>query len=469
MRHLVAAEIKAAWPAWLSVLTTFIAANFAICLSALMTEIGSHYPWPAEGEVVEDGPYVLVAAGIFNLSFTILVAHAVIGSAAGLVVASRRGAIARLALAGATPGQVMGSILAQVAVTSLLGAVIGDVLAVAALGPYLASEASERGWSFVPPTDWSLASLLGYNVLCVGIALIGAWRQARSATRISPVEALRAATGGTASRSRGIVRWIVSALLIGGAVALMIQMPEIARGMPVSMRSQIMQLALLLVLMMGVGLSTAAPLTVAAIARGWTKLVPGGVTWHLARRTVVAKGDRLTKSVIPVMFAIGMTLGLVGMGATINATFQASGDDRQLQGVGLWSLIGILGLPLLIAVAGGVSSLLMMSKQRVAELAMDGIVGATPSQQVSVPILEAVIIAVTATLLGIIMGGVGTIALAQGYSALTDMKFVLVVPWADTALVFAIATLITVAATTLPAIPSLQRPAPEVIARLIAE
>ncbi len=50
--------------------------------------------------------------------------------------------------------------------------------------------------------------------------------------------------------------------------------------------------------------------------------------------------------------------------------------------------------------SGGVSVLLMMSRQRESELALAGIVGATKRQQVLVPVLEGVIITVTATILG---------------------------------------------------------------------
>ena len=59
------------------------------------------------------------------------------------------------------------------------------------------------------------------------------------------------------------------------------------------------------------------------------------------------------------------------------------------------------GLPLLVAIAGGVGSLLMMSRQRDAELALAGIAGAEPRQRMLMPALEALIITGTSIVLAI--------------------------------------------------------------------
>ncbi|HBX80169.1 MAG TPA: hypothetical protein DEG88_00840 [Propionibacteriaceae bacterium] len=464
MRQLLAAEIRGSWVAWLSVLATFVAANFALGLSLLQYDLGRSYPWP---DPWEEGPQILVIGGGFNLAASILTSLAVIGAAAGLVVSSRRGALARLALAGASPGQVLRTVLTQLAVVSLAGAVIGDALAVALFHPYLVAEAAEREWATVPPATWSLTSLLWSSALCVVVAIVGGWRQARVGTRVPPVEALRQSQGAP-QRRPGVGRWIATALLVGLVGFGVAAMKGLGESDNPGVRSSILQTAMLLLLLAGVTLATAAPLSVAAITRAWTSLIPGGVAWHLARRTVIAKADRLVKSVVPVMFAVGLLTGMVGIAATLNATLAASGSSTQLDHVSLFSTLNFVGLPLVIAVAGGLSALLMMGRQRDAELALAGIVGATPAQRILVPIMEAVIVSVTAFLLGIAMMGTGIASLLVALAATPGAKVAVGIPWADLAIVMGATTVLTIAATTLPTLPALRQPAPEVVARLIA-
>jgi len=112
------------------------------------------------------------------------------------------------------------------------------------------------------------------------------------------------------------------------------------------------------------------------------------------------------------MMTIGLFLGMTCTVGSLQSSFDASGITRDLVGTGWRAMIVLLGLPLLVSLSGGVGSLIMMSKQRDAELALLGVAGATPRQRVLVPLLEAVIISVTATILGFVMsaGAVGVLA-----------------------------------------------------------
>lgn len=464
MRQLLAAEIRGSWAAWLSVLATFAAANFALGLSFLQMDLGRSYPWP---DPWVEGPQVLYPGGAFNLAFSVVTALAVIGSSAGLVVASRRGSLARLALAGASPAQVLGTVLSQLAVVSVVGAVLGDCLAVALFGPYLVAETADRGWDAVPAASWSIASLLTSSLLCIVVAVLGGWRQARIGTRVPPVEALRASQGAV-PRKPGVGRWIATVLLVAVLGFGIQAMQGLGASDNPAVRSAVLQTAVLLLLVAGVTLATAAPLTISAITRSWTALIPGGVAWHLARQAVIAKSDRLVKSVVPVMFSVGLVCGLTGIAATLNSSLAAAGSEIQIENVSLWSVLNFVGLPLIIAVAGGISALLMMARQRDAELALAGIAGATPSQRILIPVLEAVIVSVTASVLGIFMMGVGILSLAMAFAAGSHRVVAVGIPWGDLGIIVGATTVLTIAATTLPTLPALRRPAPEVVARLIA-
>lgn len=199
----------------------------------------------------------------------------------------------------------------------------------------------------------------------------------------------------------------------------------------------------------------------------WTRLVPmPGPTWHLARHTVAAQSDRLVKSVVPTMFAVGLLFGMMSLGDSLSQTLLANGGPK-LDGTSITSLMAAIGLPLLIATAGSVGNLVMMSRRRDAELALDGVIGATPVQQRIVPALEATMVTGTAVLLGLMMAAtcVGVWAYGMQYAY---PKTVFAMPIGTLLWVGGITWLVTMSATVLPSLPALRRPAPRVIARLIA-
>jgi putative ABC transport system permease protein len=118
--------------------------------------------------------------------------------------------------------------------------------------------------------------------------------------------------------------------------------------------------------------------------------------------------------------------------------------------------------------AGGVGSLIMMSKQRDAELALSGIVGTTPAQRLAMPIMEGAVIAVTGALMSLVMVASSIGFLAISFPALA-FRFAFSPSYATLGVAFVIATVVTIAATTLPTLASLRLPEPKVIARLVAE
>lgn len=121
-----------------------------------------------------------------------------------------------------------------------------------------------------------------------------------------------------------------------------------------------------------------------------------------------------------------------------------------------------------VAIAGGVAVVLMMSRQRESELALVGVIGATTRQQVLVSALEGVILTVTAVILAAVMTAVGMAVFVSGVTAM-DLPMPVVVPWSELAVVLAICAAIVIAATTLPVLPSLRKPARQVVAQLAAE
>lgn len=166
------------------------------------------------------------------------------------------------------------------------------------------------------------------------------------------------------------------------------------------------------------------------------------------------------------MFSESLLFGMMCVGDTFVATLRKLGLP-DLEGTSTTTLLSVLGSGLAIAIAGSVGNLVMMSRQRSADLALVGIVGATPRQQVLVLTLEAVIITVTASLLGLVMATVSGALLTWGLATLLPQAQ-LSIPWPILGSSVLICLVLVTLATTVPVLRSLRQPAPTVISRLVA-
>lgn len=464
------AELRDSWSAWLGVAIAFVVINASLANPAEILASGLHATRTGQLDPLSSSGYT--ASQVLMILMVALVAGPVIGSVTGLVVDSRRGSLARLALAGATPRQIRGTVLSQLVAVSLACAVVGDALAAALTRPslmLLAYNQRDEDYFQVIDVHWSVWPFLGANLLCVLVALLGGSKHARRASLTPPVEALRQATAPTARRGLGASGWlkaIVPALAIIGTYA------AIAPIITYSGKESISNLIILdafQIFLWGFLLAALAPVLVQPATRAWTRLVPSTRSaWVLARSTVTARADRMRRSITPVMFAVGIAVAELGMGDSLLSSLEASGMHLGLTTGDLGTFVMIAGPPLAVALAGSIGSLIMMSRQRDAELALLGIAGATPGQRVTVPALEALIITVSAVLLSL-----GMIVPTYVYQAVALTRAGLTwrgsVPWVTALAVVAVCALITLASTVLPTLRARRLPENRVIARLVAE
>lgn len=468
MRQLYAAEVKGSWQGWLGVCLAFVAVNFGFIMGGLFISTGLL--------ALRRGIFDATAAsqmffvGGFNVLGSLLAGASVVSSSTALVIASRRGAIARLALAGATPDQVVRVILVQLAVVTLACAVVGDLLA-AAVYPVFLTEALRGTGTPIPPIGWNPVVFVAANLVCVLASVVLGWRQARAASRIPAIEALRPVREETAAQKRRnwVWRWIVigwGVLTIAGTLLLL-------RGALQTMGREGgsigMVAALWLLFVTGFVIQAGGPVAIRGLTRAWTALVPGNhPTWFLARNTVLVKAERLSRSVTPIMYAVALLFGMLALGDTFMATLKLIDPSVDDSGAGIMFVVIFAGAPLVVSMAGSVGSLVMMARQRDAELALASIVGATPRQRVLLPVFEALIMTTTAVILGLVMSAVAlgtmlyTLHLALPESALS-------VPVGSLIGCVLVSLLVSIAATLGPSLASLRRPAPEVIARLVAD
>lgn len=472
MRRVYLAELRDSWSAWLGVSLAFVVTNLSFVNSALVQASGWRAVNSGQLDLMSSAEFTIIPAT--NYLFSGIVGLVVIGTSTAMVVDSRRGSLARLAVAGASPKQIVSSIMAQLVAVSLACAVIADVIGLATLDAYLAflTTGVESGMDIAKPAPvYDVGAVLLANLGCVAVATLGGLAQAQRAAAIPPVEALRQAAAGPGQKMT-VLRWIVvgvSLLVVAGLFAAIFPLMEMRTSETVS---TLMQFSFVALLMVTVIMATLAPVLIGPLAQGWTALLPvRDPVWQLARKNIYVRGPRFTRSVVPIIFSIALMLGLLSLGPTIFATSEASGFEGgpiQLDKAGMGAFLSLLGPALAIALAGGVGNLFMMSKQRDAELALFGITGATPGQRRWLPILEAVILTVTAAIPATIALGVmvGYLWLSFAGAGLVPVISVPANAWltgiGGTGLIMVLATF-------LPTLKALGQPEPRVVARLAAE
>lgn len=471
MRYLQLAELRGSWSTWLGVSLAFVVSNFALVLSALTLVAGARAMRTGTMDVLDSTALVFIPAQ--NFFFSALVGVVVIGTATAMVLNARRGALARLALNGATPRQIAFTAMLQLIAVSLASSLIGSVLALIALKPalsYLAFERAEAGTPMLTPTPvYSPWPILAAVVLAVGVAVVGGLRQVLASSRVSPVEALREHARDGQEIRMTVWRWIgvgLAGLAIAGSYASIAVFTAEPNKETIS---NLLLTSITVLVIAAVPLALLAPIIVEPLTRAWTSLIPArSASWQLARRTVSARATRLTRSVVPVMMTIGLVLGMLTQFGSLVGSMSANGYNAEFSATGAATMLTLLGLPLLISLSGGVGSIIMMSRQRDAELALLGIVGATPRQRLIMPALEAVIITVTGLIMALIMVGIAMGIIAIGFPA-AGLSFALKLPLEAFTITLAVALVITLAATVLPTIRARQQAEPGVIARLVAE
>ena len=464
------AELRDSWTAWLGVTITFVMVNAMLVIPSVIGYSGYQATRRGQLDFQQSAPYTIVQA--LMIAFICFVAIPVIGSATGLVVDSRRGSLARLGLAGATPQQVRGTLGSQLVAVVLACAAVGDLVGLALVRPYLnlCYYAQRHESSWVPiEISWSLGPVLAANLLCVVVALLGGRRHAGRASQIPPVEALRQASAPLPRQGLGRGGWAKAVFLLLLIVGSYAAVPALLAHRNKETISNLLILGAFQIFFWGALLSVVGSLIAPPLTRFWTGLVPTtSPSWMLARATVTARPERMQRSLTPAMFCVGLAVGEVGIGDSMIATFNASGFEAQLTTGDLASFVQLLGPSLAIAFAGGIGTLIMMSRQRDAELALAGIAGATPRQRVWIPTLEAVIITVSAVLLA--SGMVIPAYVFQAYAlSAAGMTWAMAFPWLTTFATVGVSALVTVGYTVLPTLRARLLPENRVIARLVAE
>ncbi|WP_067499084.1 FtsX-like permease family protein [Actinoplanes sp. TFC3] len=161
--------------------------------------------------------YVLLVVSVFVL-IAVVAAVLVAISTFRIVFAQRMRQLALLRTIGAGRRSISRALAVEGALTGLVTGGTG-VLAALALGQ-LASPAAAVFGAHISGPGFPVAEAIGVIALAVFLTLVAVLSPARSAAKVSPLEALRSASTAGSRRTIGAGRWILGLLLVLGSAAL---------------------------------------------------------------------------------------------------------------------------------------------------------------------------------------------------------------------------------------------------------
>ena len=351
--------------------------------------------------------------------FSSFAAVAVLVSAANLTVSVQRRSYALWQLANVDPRLVSAVVLAQLVVVALLGAVCGTLLEAATYVPLFP-------WAFSSPYYQPIDQVVvdvGLPLMPIawlgvaGVFLLGGLKGAHGAGSTPPLVALSEPE----PQRKGMT---LSRVLVFAGLA--IGTFQLASFMVSAGSDAALEVSLFLPILMVAMLVPAAPLVLSAVLRAWTALVPQARwnAWYLARHTARYGLSTSTSVETPVMVGFGLVAGIYSS-VSVWAAWARLQGDADFNGIDFTSSLLLLGGPILLCAIGAAVSVVMTSRSRTRDVALLIASGARPQTMLGAAVCEALIHAVTATLVGAaaVVASNATIAYAVGLPLFANLAF----------------------------------------------
>ena len=389
MMHLLLADLRTQWRAWLGVFVLAATAGLVLSLGVSVAETG----FVLGGEFQEG----LAGMAGMILMFSAVSATGVLSSVAALTVQLQQRSYALWQLLGARSGAVGAIVMVQLLLVSLLGSLLGMAAA-----PPLARAMFTWGFpadsilygiqtSFGPPT------VVGTLLAVCLLVLLGGWRPARRAARTEPLQVLREPE--PKGKTMGWLRWVMSLVALGAVYGISVEL--FVPGSDPALTPLIAPAMAAVVLFLG-------PFLYPLVLSAWTALLPGRVSpaWFLARHQAQHRLSYGTAAITPLFVGISLTGGLLTAAAT-----QFKGES-----VAVEQLVIMLGGPILLAAVASAVVVFMSSRTRGQELGLLQASGATHRTLVRTALCEALIYVVTACLLSAVVIVASGAVIAAGLS-----------------------------------------------------
>ncbi|WP_030748673.1 FtsX-like permease family protein [Streptomyces sp. NRRL S-31] len=326
---------------------------------------------------------------LYGISGTVILFAAVstvvvLGSVTNLAVALHQRSYALWQLVGLGPDQVRTVVQVQIALMALLGAAAGSVIAIPLLRPMFAFCFADVPQLRDLTPVYSPAAAMAVIAYVLLTVLVGGTRGARRAGRTPAVQALRDPE--LPSRGMSAARWITSS-------ALVLVLFSVIIGLPGKDPDEAATPLMLIGPLSAAVLSALSPVFMAPLLRAWTAVVPASLSswWHVARQATVHRATQSAAVINPLVLAMSLAGGLYASQSTAS-----SGDTLSAGGVVL-----LLGGPVALSLTGATVTLFMAGRQRNHEVALLLVGGGTPTTVVAAAVAEAVMYAVTATILAV--------------------------------------------------------------------
>ncbi len=300
---------------------------------------------------------------------------------------------------GMRPGLLRALLLGQLAVVgavgSLGGCLAGRPVSVLMIPLLIDQNVALPGtlprWE---PTD------LGWTALVIaGSTLLGGWGPARRAAHATETDLLAGVQGHRRSRPARALGVLTRLLVAGGLTAgVVVSAVTVHRYGAVS--STAADASFLGALGALVLVCVLASWLVPVLLRGAAHLPVPGPAWHVATRTALLESRRSTATVLPFLIALGLVVIMFGSARMGVGSVRLSG------------FLSVFGLALATAWSGGVAVIAMSAGRRRRDAALLSAAGASAGQVRAAQVLEGVLHAFAAVLLGLVVCAISTALIA---------------------------------------------------------
>ena len=335
----------------------------------------------------------------FIISGVALAATAVLTSVSALAISQHERSHGLWRALGMRPGTLRAVLLAQLgavgAVGALGGGALGLVVARLMLPLLLDQDMALPGAS----PQWSPLDLVASAGVVATSVILGGWGAARRASRAREVDLLAGRAGSSAAVSGGgmvlrVLGLLTRLAVVAGCVAGLVSVRRLqAEAGPLTDDAVNAALsgALLVLTLVCVLVSWLVPLGLRLVAA----LPLPGAAWQVASRTAALASRRSSATVMPFLVAIGLVAVFFGAKAAGFTNMRLSG------------FLSMFGLAFLIAWVGGVAVIAMGAGGRRRDAALLRAAGACEAEVSATQVLEGVLHAACAVVLGA-MVSVGT-------------------------------------------------------------
>ena len=372
-----------AW-GWTAVVAVVAAASIA---GQFRVVHGINAAAKALGSAAEEGVDALT--GII-IAAVVISATTVLSSTSNLVVSQRERDHGLWKALGMSPSTVRLIIQGQLLVLGLLASLAAVPLSLP-IGRFMMHRLISDGAALpgaVP--QWKPADLIWTAIISAGTLVMGGRGAAKRASRTPEALLLRGTGGQRTYRdkgrvSRGLLRLLWAILAASGWVAALLIIRNGTNEEDIFMAMFNGALSgLILVCVLCSWLSPVLERLLAA-------LIPSpGVAWHVAGRTCALETRRSAATVLPFV----VTIGLVAI---------AFGPASVSPNVNVGAFSSLFGLPFLVSWTGGVAVIAMSAGRRRRDAALLRAAGAVERDILAIEVLEGVLHAAAATVLGLLV------------------------------------------------------------------